>query len=138
MAGSAAVKSAYRRAVVCATAALGLFALRSDAAEAAPANTLKELWAQLGECLQTAEGAEGLDLTIVFSLQRDGALLGKPRITHSKSLSDADLRRAAVSLERAMNNCLPASITDALGGAIAGRPLALRVLGKRKEKDTDT
>jgi hypothetical protein len=119
-------------------AALGLSALRPDAAEAAPANTLQELWAQLGECLQTAEGAEGLDLTIVFSLKRDGGLLGKPRITHSKPLSDADLRRAAVSLERAMDKCLPASITDALGGAIAGRPLALRVLGKRRAKDTDT
>jgi hypothetical protein len=119
-------------------AALGLVALRPDAAEAAPANTLRELWAQLGECLQTAEGAEGLDLTIVFSLKRDGALLGKPRITHSKPLSDAELRRAAVSLERAMNKCLPASITDALGGAIAGRPLGLRIQGIRKERDTDT
>jgi hypothetical protein len=136
------VKSGYRdAAVIGAVAALGLvalLALRPDAAEAAPANTLRELWAQLGECLQTAEGVEGLDLTIVFSLKRDGALLGKPRITHSKSLSDADLRRAAVSLERAMNKCLPLSITDALGGAIAGRPLGLRVLGIRKEKNTDT
>jgi hypothetical protein len=132
------VKSGYRDAtVIWAVAALGVVALRPDAAEAAPANTLKELWAQLGECLQTADGAEGLDVTIVFSLTRDGALLGKPRITHSNSSPGADLRRAAVSLERAMNKCLPVSITDALGGAIAGRPLALRVLGRRKKKDTD-
>ena len=133
------MKSGYRdAAAICAAAALGLGALRPDAAEAAPANTLRELWAQLGQCLQTAEGAEGLDVTIVFSLKRDGALLGKPRITHSKPVSDADLQRAAVSLERAMNKCLPASITDALGGAIAGRPLGLRIQGVRKAKDTDT
>jgi hypothetical protein len=132
------VKSGYRdAAAICAAAALGLVALPPDPAEAAPANTLRELWAQLGECLQTADGAEGLDLTIVFSLKRDGALLGKPRITHSKPLAEADLRRAAVSLEQAMNKCLPASITDALGGAIAGRPLGLRVRGIRKAKDTD-
>ena len=132
------MKSGYRNSAFgSAMAILALVALLPGAAEAAPANTLRELWAQLGQCLQTAEGAEGLDLTIVFSLTRDGALLGKPRITHSKPLADADSRRAAISLARAMNKCLPASITDALGGAIAGRTLALRVLGKRKARDTD-
>jgi hypothetical protein len=134
------VKSDHRNtAAICAMAAFGFAALRPDAAEAAPANTLRELWAQLGQCLQSAEGAEGLDVTIVFSLKRDGALLGKPRITHSTSRSnDADMRRAIVSVEQAMDKCLPLSITDALGGAIAGRPLALRIGSGRKKRETDT
>jgi hypothetical protein len=94
------------------------------------------MWAELSACLQTAEATEGLDMTIVFSLKRDGALLGKPRITHVNATGSPDLRRAAGSVARAMDKCLPVSITTALGGAIAGQPLKVRILGKRSNTDT--
>ena len=130
------MKPVYRKAAgIAGAAGLGLVALGANPARAAPANTFQELWAELGACLRTAEATDGLDLTIVFSLKRDGALLGKPRITHSKSTDPADLRRAADAVARAMDKCLPFSITDALGGAIAGRPLGIRIQGKRKNTD---
>jgi hypothetical protein len=94
------------------------------------------MWAELSACLQTAQGTEGLDMTIVFSLKRDGSLLGKPRITHANTTGSPDLQHAAGSVARVMAKCLPVSITTSLGGAIAGQPLKVRILGKRSETDT--
>jgi hypothetical protein len=103
----------------------------------APANTLRELFAELNRCLVTPKGIIGSELTIVFSLRRDGALLGKPKITFAKLPGDlSDQRKFADGVETAFNKCLPATITDGLGGAIAGRPLSMRFIVKARETDT--
>jgi hypothetical protein len=76
-------------------------------------------------------------LKIIFALKRDGSLLGKPRITHSHLLGDADAQNAFVAgAIGALAKCLPISITDDLGGAIAGRRLSIRI--GRLPKQTDT
>jgi hypothetical protein len=112
---------------------LALAALFPVPAPAAPANTLNELWAELGSCLRSTGANEGVELTIVFSIKRSGALLGKPRIAYAKLPGDPDAqRRIAESVALAMDHCLPLSITDALGGAIAGRPMAIR-LGRKRD-----
>ena len=95
----------------------------------APANTLHELFAQLDGCLTSrgVGGAEGSELTVVFSLRRDGALLGKPKITFAHLSGDPGAQRDfARGIASAFDRCLPARITDSLGGAIAGRPLSMR------------
>lgn len=114
-----------------ALAALGVAAAR---AQLAPANTLRELFAQLDRCLVAPGGAPGTEITVVFSLRRDGALLGKPRISFARLTGDAAAqRRFADGLAAAFDRCLPAAITDGLGGAVAGRPLSLRfVVGARQ------
>lgn len=108
--------------------ASALLALQTVAAPAEPANSLRELGSQLFTCLRGVGVAEGADLTIAFSLKRDGALLGKPRITHSRLPEDPDARRRLVeTFARAMDRCLPLSITDQLGAAIAGAQLNIRI-----------
>jgi hypothetical protein len=98
---------------------------------AAPANTLTELWRELNSCIRPPSIGAGSELTIVFALKRDGSLFGLPRITHSHLLGDADAQRAFVAAAiGAVAKCLPVEITDSLGGAIAGRPLSIRI-GKR-------
>ena len=68
-----------------------------------------------------AERRRWLGTHIVFALKRDGSLLGLPRITHSRLVGDADAQKAFVTdAVRALAKCLPVSITDGLGGAIAG------------------
>jgi hypothetical protein len=105
-------------------------------AQAAPANTLHELFENLGHCLALAAGAPGSELTLQFSLRRDGALLGKPKITHAKLPRDAESQRRFVeNVAAAFDRCVPAQITDSLGGAIAGRPLSMRFGVKRRETD---
>jgi hypothetical protein len=94
------------------------------------------MWAELSACLQKAQATDGLDMTIVFSLKRDGSLLGKPRIAHANATGSPDLRRAAGSVAQTMARCLPLSITTSLGGAIAGQQLKVRILGKHNDTDS--
>jgi hypothetical protein len=122
----------FRR--VTGTAALALMLSISPAAKAAPANSLAELYAALGECVRAAAGAPGSEITVVFSLKRNGSLLGKPRISHAKLLGDANARRDFVaSVLSGFNHCLPVAMTDGLGGAVAGRPLNFRVISHPHE-----
>jgi hypothetical protein len=99
-----------------------------------PANTLQELFSQLDHCMAVPKGATGSELTIVFSLRRDGSLLGRPRISFAKlSGSATDQRAFAEGVASAFDRCLRALITDGLGGAIAGRPLSMRFVVRARE-----
>jgi hypothetical protein len=128
------------RSALCVLAAVGCALMvpqPSARASDAPANTLLELFGKLNHCLMTPKGIIGSELTIVFSLRRDGALLGKPKITFAKLPEDvSDQRKFAEGVETAFDKCLPVAITDGLGGAIAGQPLSMRFVIKARETDT--
>jgi hypothetical protein len=116
---------------------VALLVQRPVSAAAAPANSLRELGAELSACLPPSDASEDRELTIVLSLKRDGALLGKPRISYSKLPGDPEVeRRFGETVERALNHCFPISITDALGGAIAGRPIPFRIIWRRKSTES--
>jgi hypothetical protein len=123
-----------RRGAAVASAALAALIAPAASAQPAPANTLRALFAELQQCLAAPGGPPGSELTIVFSLRRDGALLGKPRISFARLPGDAaDERRFAAGVAAAFDRCLPVAITDALGGAIAGRPLSLRFVVRARQ-----
>jgi hypothetical protein len=109
-------------------------------AQAEPADTLPELWRALGACSRVSgvpAAAAGSEVTVLFSLKRDGGLLGQPRITHSHLTGGPDDQRAFVSAALSgIARCLPVPITPGLGGAIAGRPFRLRIIGQRPERTT--
>ncbi len=117
-------------------ASLAFLATSPIEAETAPANTLPDLWRELSACVRAPSESVGSEVTILFTLKRDGSLLGKPRITHSHLLGDGDAQNAFVAgAVGALAKCLPVSITDGLGGAIAGHPLSIRI--GRVPKQTD-
>ena len=67
---------------------------------AEPANTLPELWRALGACTRVKNvpaAALGSEVTVLFSLKRDGSLQGQPRITHSHLIGGPDEQQAFVS-----------------------------------------
>ena len=105
---------------------------------AAPADSLATLWQTLGGCAKIGgvpAPALGSEVTVLFSLKRDGSLLGQPRITHSRLLGDrADQQAFMAAALGAVAKCLPIPITDGLGGAIAGRPLRLRLTSHKPER----
>jgi hypothetical protein len=110
------------------SAAVGAALLWAAPAAAAPANTLREMFAELSGCLAPVRLAEGTDVTLQFSLNRSGGVIGKPRITHAHWVGDDQSRKAsAESIAKAFDECLPLTITDALGGAIAGHMIAYRL-----------
>jgi hypothetical protein len=120
------------------TTTLALALLFPAAATSAPADTLRDLFIALNQCLLNAPaGMPGSEITIVFSLKRDGTLLGKPRISHAQLSGNLEVQRKflAGALE-AFGKCLPLRITVGLGGAIAGRPLSARIVSRPPETDT--
>jgi hypothetical protein len=131
-----ASRKVFRRVLTPATLTL-LLAVSSEA-KCAPANSLRELYAAMGDCVKAPAGLPGSEVTIVFSLKRNGALLGKPRISHAKLLGDANDQTGFVGgVLAAFDRCLPVSITEGLGGAIAGRPMRFRVVSRPREVISD-
>ena len=67
-----------------------------------------------------------MDITVIVSFNREGAILGHPRITHeSENASDNDRLKYRVAVMETLQRCTPLPFTEALGGAIAGRPFAV-------------
>jgi hypothetical protein len=99
----------------------------SHAAEGAPANTLRELFPLLTRCWRAPPGSDASSVTIGITLRRNGTMFGRPSITYSKLTGDADAqKRFIASALAALAECTPVAITDALGGAIAGRRIFIR------------
>ena len=120
-------------------ALIALLLMLLDApAHSEPAISLKDLWQILGTCPKAAKGPSGSDgseVTVLFSIKRDGTLNGKPRITHSRLTGDEATQKAFVAEAFAsVARCFPLAITDGLGGAIAGRPLRLRIANQRNDQ----
>jgi hypothetical protein len=106
------------------------------AAQSAPANTLRDLSAALNACVKAPGGPIGSELTIVFTLRRDGRLFGKPRISHARLVGEPEVQRRFVAgAVAALGKCLPVAITDGLGGAIAGRPMSIRLVSRPRQTD---
>jgi len=103
-----------------------------------PASTLGGVCQLLGSCSQPIgglAGSAGSEVTVLFSIKRDGSLQGQPRITHSKLVGDGAAQKEFLAgALSGIARCFPLSITDGLGGAVAGRPLRLRVMNHAWER----
>ena len=91
---------------------------------------LADLWPALSACWQPPAGSHGMEITLRFSLTRQGAIPGEPRITYSKLNGPPEARRAFRNMAMAaLEACTPVNLSDGLGGAIAGRPISIRFIG---------
>ena len=118
-------------------AAVTLVAFAPAPVRATPANTLIEMWSQFRYCLRSARLENGVDLTVRFSFKRDGSLTGEPKVSYFNLRGDTEAeRRSAEAVSRALDHCLPVSISDELGGAIAGRPMWIRLHGHGRERES--
>jgi hypothetical protein len=106
------------------------------AQETLPANTLMDMRRQFGECMGGKPiGPAGSQLTIMFTMKRDGSIFGKPRVTYSHLEGDEEARQRFVDdAERAISACLPFKVTPALGEAIAGRMFSVTLGGPKPER----
>jgi hypothetical protein len=109
-----------------------LLSLSSAAAQSqsAPVDNLRELFARIGRCWQPpppGRASPGIDITVLVSFNRDGNILGHPRITfESEQATDNDRLIYRVAVMETLQRCTPIPFTAGMAGAIAGRPVTIR------------
>jgi hypothetical protein len=107
--------------------AAALLCLPISAAAAEPLDSIKDVIMRLQQCWQPPQRAKPLDITVIVSFNRAGAILGRPRVTYeTEGASDDDRLAYRVAAMEALQRCTPLPFSEGLGGAVAGRPFAVR------------
>jgi hypothetical protein len=121
------------------TAGLACTAIIAGAGHGETAKRALNTINDVGEALQACwlpppmeESLPGMQITVLFSFNRAGEILGEPRFTYltpgvSTAVRAAYQRAVAATLKR----CTPLNFTPALGGALAGRPFTMRFIDNR-------
>jgi len=124
-----------RKPVVCFAAAL-LWLATAAHAQAGPEqiDTIKEVYAKLHSCWRPpASGANPMDITVIVSFNREGAILGQPKITYeSANAGDDDRLAYRIAVMETLQRCSPLPFTEGLGGAVAGRPFAVTFRSRKR------
>jgi hypothetical protein len=100
-----------------------------------PLNSISEMYAALRACWTPPpkdEGRHGMEYTIRFAFKRDGGIVAPPRRTYSSRGAPEKVRdtyRDAV--DAALERCTPLHFSTGMGGAVAGRPIAIRFVDER-------
>jgi hypothetical protein len=98
-------------------------------------DTIGDLFAALRSCWSppAADSArEGMQMTVRFSFKRTGEIIGTPRLTFATAGVSADTRAAYLkAIDASLAGCAPLKFTGGLGGALAGRPIAIRYVDNR-------
>ena len=106
-------------------------------AEERQVNTIKEVFQHLGTCWKPPppSRAKAMDITIIVSFNRSGAIMGRPRITYESPEADDNDRLAyRVAVMETLQRCTPMPFTESMAGAVAGHPFAVRFRNQPKEK----
>ncbi|MHC2619150.1 hypothetical protein ACVIW2_001182 [Bradyrhizobium huanghuaihaiense] len=120
-------------------AAVLLLGVSGAKAEGAQVNTIQDVFRHLHTCWKPPPPARArpLDITVVVSFNRDGNILGHPRITYeSAEASDNDRLQYRIAVMEALQRCTPMPFTDAMAGAAAGRPFAIQFRNRKTSPPT--
>jgi hypothetical protein len=98
-------------------------------------DTIGDLFAALRSCWSppSADDArEGMQMSVRFSFKKSGDMIGAPRLTYATEGVSADIRTTYLkAINASLDACLPLKFTSGLGGALAGRPIAIRYVDNR-------
>ena len=104
--------------------------IASAQAEPARVDTIKDLVARLGACWKpppASRATPGIDITVVVSFNRNGNILGRPKITYElEQATDNDRLNYRIAVMEALQRCTPMPFTEGMAGAVAGRPFAVQ------------
>src|SRR5262245_53882540 len=74
----------------------------------------------------------GTQITLRFSFNSHGRMISEPRTTYVSADTPPDVREVYWNAATAaLKRCTPLQFTDGLGGALAGRPFAVRFVDNR-------
>jgi hypothetical protein len=101
-------------------------------------NTIDDLFTALRACWTpppSDEAREGAEISVRFSLQRDGRLIGPPRITYVGDRVPKETRDIYFkSITASLDACMPFALTKGFASAIVGRPITIRYVDNRPLK----
>jgi hypothetical protein len=99
-------------------------------------DSIGDLFAALRACWSpppAGAAREGMQMTVRFSFKRSGEIIGSPRLTYATADASADVRAAYLkAVNASLDACAPLKFTGGLGGALAGRPIAIRYVDNRE------
>jgi hypothetical protein len=99
-------------------------------------DSIADLFAALRACWSPppADSArEGMQMSVRFSFKRSGEIIASPRMTYATMGVSADVRATYLkAINASLEACAPMKFTDGLGGALAGRPIAIRYVDNRE------
>jgi hypothetical protein len=99
-------------------------------------DNIGDLFAELRSCWSPppADAArEGMQMSVRFSFKKSGEMIGAPRLTFATAGVPADTRDTYLkAINASLNACIPLKFTAGLGGALAGRPIAIRYVDNRE------
>ena len=111
-------------------AALLLMLSTSTQAQPGEVNTLRDIFERLRTCWKPPPASSAnpdIDITVMVSFNRDGQILGHPRITYeSEQATDNDRLMYRIAVMEALQRCTPMPFTEGMAGAAAGRPFTVR------------
>lgn len=98
-------------------------------------DSIVDLFAALRSCWSPPEASlarEGMQMSVRFSFKRSGEIIGSPRVTFATAGAPAEVRATYLkAISASLAACAPLKFTGNLGGAIAGRPIAIRYVDNR-------
>jgi len=109
-------------------------------AEPQQLDTIRDVVLKLHSCWKPPPPSQAnpIDITVIVSFNRGGAILGHPRITYeSENASDNDRLQYRIAVMEALQRCTPLPFTEALGSAVAGRPFAVPFRNRKYPPKTD-
>ena len=74
-------------------------------------------------------------MSVRFSFKRSGEIIATPRLTYATAGVSADTRTTYLkAINASLDACLPLKFSGGLGGALAGRPIAIRYVDNRESE----
>jgi hypothetical protein len=107
--------------------------------EAAPhrLNTIREMFAALRGCWvppAKEDSRAGTQMSVRLSFKRNGEPVGPPRVTFVSPGTPAEVRQTYLdAVTASLRRCTPLPFSSGLGGALAGRPIAIRFIDDRPQ-----
>ena len=99
-------------------------------------DTIGDLFAALRACWSPPpanSAREDMQMSVRFSFRKSGDMIGSPRMTFATAGISADTRAAYLkAINSSLDACLPLKFSNGLGGALAGRPIAIRYVDNRE------
>ena len=98
-------------------------------------DNIREAFAKFQTCWKPppALQANPIDITVIVSFNRAGAIIGHPRISYeSEQATDNDRLMYRIAVMEALQRCTPMPFTEGMAGAVAGRLFRVQFQNRKR------